>query len=174
LPQGAKCTQLFLYDWDEVGRLVRARRWDLTSVGPPSVVPPGPANLELDYVYDASDQRVLKQALDRTGPTSGIPLYTAYVFGSLELRKTTAVGGDYVRSAATEVAYLSAHGVRLARVHYAEETLPAPSGQSLHVLLEMPDHLGSTSIVVDGATSEVVERGTYMAYGQAESDYRPR
>jgi hypothetical protein len=38
----------------------------------------------------------------------------------------------------------------------------------------MPDHLGSTSIVVDGATSEVVERGTYMAYGQAESDYRPR
>ncbi len=37
----------------------------------------------------------------------------------------------------------------------------------------MPDHLGSTSIVVDSATSEVVERGTYRASGGADSDYRP-
>jgi RHS repeat-associated protein len=173
LPNGAKCSQLFLYDWDEVGRLVRAQRWDLSSVGPPNVVPPQPSNLELDYVYDASDQRVLKEAIDRTGTTSGPPLFTAYIFNSLDLRRAAAIDGDYDRSGATEVPYLSAGGVRLARIEYAEETLPAAGGNPLHAFLEMPDHLGSTSIVVDRATSELVERGTYMAYGQAESDYRP-
>ena len=35
------------------------------------------------------------------------------------------------------------------------------------------DPLGSTSIVIDKATSELVERATYLAFGQAETDYRP-
>jgi RHS repeat-associated protein len=43
----------------------------------------------------------------------------------------------------------------------------------LHVLLELPDHLGSTSIVVDKETSELVEASAYLAYGGADSDYRP-
>jgi RHS repeat-associated protein len=35
------------------------------------------------------------------------------------------------------------------------------------------DHLGPTGIVIDLATSELVERGTYLAMGGADSDYRP-
>src|SRR5690606_17730396 len=35
------------------------------------------------------------------------------------------------------------------------------------------DHLGSTSVVLDKATGEVVERSTFQGYGGAESDYRP-
>ena len=66
----------------------------------------------------------------------------------------------------------SPHGSRLARVHYAEELIPE-IGQPLHVLLELPDYLGSSSIVIDQQTSELVERSTYLAYGGAESDYRP-
>jgi len=31
LPTGASCSTRFAYDWDEVGRLVRARRWDLST-----------------------------------------------------------------------------------------------------------------------------------------------
>lgn len=113
--------------------------------------------MQLQYTYDASDERVIKTAVD----VLGNKLFTAYIFGSLELRRAAESGtNDYTRSTATEVPYLTAHGVRLARVHYAEELIPAPIGQSLHVLLEMPDHLGSTSIVVDQASSELVERGT--------------
>ena len=50
---------------------------------------------------------------------------------------------------------------------------PEISGNKAHVFLELGDHLGSTNIVIDRATSELVERGTYQAYGAAESDYRP-
>ena len=32
LPTGANCSQQFFYDWDEVGRLVEARRWDFDDV----------------------------------------------------------------------------------------------------------------------------------------------
>ncbi len=170
LPTGSNCTQRFAYDWDEVGRLVSARRWDLATTGSAtSALPTTPANVQLEYEYDAGDQRVIKTAID----SSGNKVYDAYIFPSLELRRTAASGGDYERTTTTEVSYLAAHGVNLARVHYAFETLPATTGQQLHVLLEVPDHLGSTSIAIDAATSELVERSTYMASGQAESDYRP-
>ena len=42
-----------------------------------------------------------------------------------------------------------------------------------HVLLELKDHLGSTTIAIDQATSELVESSTYLGYGGADSDYRP-
>ncbi len=170
-PLASSCHQRFAYDWDEVGRLSRARRWDLllTAGTASSPLPTGAANVQLLYTYDASDGRVLKTAVD----VLGNKLFTAYIFGSLELRRVPASGNDYARTTLTGAPYEVAYSVRLARLHYAEELIPATAGQTLHVLLEMPDHLGSTSIVVDSATSEVVERGTYMAYGQAESDYRP-
>ncbi len=100
--------------------------------------------------------------------------FTAYVFDSLELRRTSG-GSDYSQTDWTEVPYLFAHGVRLARVHstYPGNPLLSPTGALFHVLLELPDHLGSSSIVIDRETSEMVERSTYMAYGQPESDYRP-
>ena len=41
------------------------------------------------------------------------------------------------------------------------------------MLLELADHLGSTSIVIDSATGELVERNSFYPYGSAESDYRP-
>jgi RHS repeat-associated protein len=168
LPSNASCSQRFAYDWDEVGRLVRARRWDLPA---PGAVSNGGASVDLTYTYDSSDERIVKAATDSNNNS----VFTAYVFPSLELRRAVAEGTDYARNNTTEVVYLDAHGVRLARLHEADadETFPAPNGETLHVLLEMPDHLGSTSIVVDRDTSEVVERGTYMAYGEADSDYRP-
>ncbi|MCC7365486.1 MAG: hypothetical protein IT303_14065, partial [Dehalococcoidia bacterium] len=49
---------------------------------------------------------------------------------------------------------------------------PGATGK-LHVFFELGDHLGSTSVVLDQATGELVERATYQAYGSAESDYRP-
>ena len=51
--------------------------------------------------------------------------------------------------------------------------MPSVDAQHLHVFFELGDHLGSTSVVLDKATSELVERSTYEAYGSTESDYRP-
>jgi len=176
LPVGAQCSQRFAYDWDEVGRLVQARRWDVASAGAATdPVPAAVASADLVYAYDSSNQRVIKTAADALGDLR----YTVFVFGSLELRRAEWVADpgnpgsyDYDDSAGTEVPYLAAHGERLARVEY-DTSDPAIGSSAVHVMLEMQDHLGSTGIVVDLATGELVERTTYQPFGATESDYRP-
>ncbi|MCB9583780.1 MAG: hypothetical protein H6718_00190, partial [Polyangiaceae bacterium] len=111
IPTG-KCSQIYRYEWDEVGRLVTARRWDFDRVD--SATQPGPTeDVELHYAYDASDMRVSKRAVDTVGEES----YTLYIFGSLELRRTEwrTTEQDFHLDEQTEVAYLFANGVRLAR-----------------------------------------------------------
>jgi|GEM_PF-816301 len=189
---GGDCNQKFVYDWDEVGRLVRARRWDGDHSGVNAAVT-GTLAADLRHYYDASDQRVIKEAVDGAGETS----YTLYVFASMELRRTQFGAGfadgpdaleeDFEVSSETVVAYLMANGVRLARlVYHGDDTVPEEgvlttggagevnaSTSKLHVFFELGDHLGSTSVVLDKATGELVERATFQAYGGAESDYRP-
>jgi RHS repeat-associated protein len=167
LPAGASCTQLFKYEWDEVGRLAHAMRWDGST--------DGAASAELAYAYDSSDRRTLKSAL-RAGP-GRTDVHTVYALPALDLRRTTFDGTDFARVDAqnnpTEVAYLFAHGVRLARLHYALASEPTATSGRLHLLFDLPDHLGSTSVVIDRDTSEVVEASSYLATGSADSDYRP-
>lgn len=190
LPTGATCSQRFAYDWDEVGRLGRARRWDTapgSSIDDP--LPGGTPDADLRYQYDAGDQRVIKHAVDTSGES-----FTLYVFESLELRRSqfgsaysdTGSGpDDYEASVFTVVPYLLANGVRLARLAYEgtsevpEVTPGTGAGQvnasvsQVHIFFELGDHLGSTSVVLDKATSELVERSTFQGYGATESDYRP-
>ena len=190
LPVGATCSQRFAYEWDEVGRLGRARRWDTapgSSIDDP--LPGGAPAADLRYTYDAGDQRVIKHAVDTSGES-----FTLYVFASLEFRRSqfgtsysdTGSGpADYEASVFTVVPYLLANGVRLARLAY-EGTSEVPevtpgtgagevnaSVSQVHVFFELGDHLGSTSVVLDKATSELVERSTFQGYGATESDYRP-
>jgi RHS repeat-associated protein len=179
---GGQCSQRFDYRWDEVGRLTRARRWDVagSSLTTPDAALPNDSDVDadLEYVYDENDDRVLKTA--RAGSAAA---HTAYIFDSLELRRTAFQGDEYTQSVGsgaelteTEVPYLFGHGVRLARVVYEQtndgEPRLASSGRQ-HVFFELGDHLGSTSVVLDKATSELVERGAFQAYGAKESDYRP-
>ncbi len=173
---GGSCTQRFHYDWDEAGRLVRARRWDVG--GAPTATDPLPtttAAADLTYAYDAGDMRVRKAATDAAGVTA----YTLYPSAALEERRCSwsESAQDYTNDASHEVPQLIAHGVRLGRVSYesAAPGVPAagselPPGQ--HVFLSLSDHLGSTSTVIDLATSEVVEKRTSRAYGGVESDQR--
>jgi RHS repeat-associated protein len=189
LPTGATCSQRFAYDWDEVGRLSRARRWDATpgsSIDDP--LPGGTPAADLRYQYDAGDQRVIKHAVDASGDS-----FTLYVFESLEFKRSQfgaaySDGGsgpaDYEVSVFTIVPYLLANGVRLARLAY-EGTSEVPevnpgsgagevnaSVSQVHVFFELGDHLGSTSVVLDKATGELVERSTFQGFGATESDYR--
>jgi RHS repeat-associated protein len=174
LPTTASCSQGFVYDWDEVGRLAQARRWDLSGVISTGNLPPPPAvspTVDLTYSYDASDARVIK-----TSTVGTERRHTVYVFSSLELRRAQEVedGSDYQRTPTTEVPFLFANGVRLGRVVYDDQPgVPTTDGRGLHVFLELPDRLGSTSIVFDKATGELVEASTYQPYGGPESDYRP-
>lgn len=189
------CNQQFVYDWDEVGRLARARRWDgnTDSVDTFNPSTAGTPVADLRHVYDASDQRVIKEAVDEEDEHS----FTLYVFSSLELRRAqygtsfadTGNPGDsdFEVNHWTVTPYLMANGVRLARlVYHGEDVVPEDgvasggmpgdvnaSTSQLHVFFELGDHLGSTSVVLDKATGELVERATFQAYGGAESDYRP-
>ena len=131
---GACGSQRFEYEWDEVGRLTLARRLDGLDLG-----------AEVKYLYDATDSRVLKTVGDR---------HTVYIFSSLELRLATYSGGAYEVSADTEVPYLSAHKVRMARVVHTTSPYGTPSTR---VYLELGDHLGTTSAVLDRETGEVVQ-----------------
>jgi YD repeat-containing protein len=170
LPTGASCSPRYAYEWDEVGQLVRARRWDGAGTGAASsALPTGTASVDLQYAYDASGDRTVKTATD----SSGNAVYTAYVYDALELRRAVWTGTDYDDSVDTEVPYLFAHGVRLARVHYAVDDASLAASGTTHVILELADHLGSSTIALDQATGQLVELGTYEGYGAADSDYRP-
>src|SRR5690606_31541107 len=79
LPAGADCNQTFVYEWDEVGRLSRAQRFD-GAAGTPAA--------DLRHYYDASDQRVIKRAT-----VGSDDRYTLYLFDTLELRR--AQFGNY-------------------------------------------------------------------------------
>jgi RHS repeat-associated protein len=172
------CSQRFVFDWDEVGQLARGRRWDYPGSSIPAseprypLLPTSAPAKDVEYVYSGG-KRVIKSIRDSAGQT----LYTLEVFDTLRVNHTTVpVLGehDYVRSVTTETAYLAGLG----RLVYAPNLppplgLPSPLGNPLHLLLQIGDHLGSTSIVIDGQTGEVVEKLTYQAQGAPESDYRP-
>jgi RHS repeat-associated protein len=183
LPGSSPCTQEYVYNWDEVGRLVRSRRYDSysSSVDINAATPAGTLAIDLRHRYDASDNRVIKRDFKTAVADQR---HSLYVFGSFEVRRTTYVGNAYTVDLVSAVPYAMANGVRLARLHYGLQDEPKVSGVSatapgwtgtapqLHVLLELGDHLGSTSTVLDKATGELVEKASYLAYGAEESDYR--
>jgi RHS repeat-associated protein len=163
---GGECSQRFYYTWDEVGRLQQSRNVTATK------------DVAARYSYDANDNRVRKTIDYSTTCAVGQCFDTLYVFDSLEIRRTAwnSAAQDFPLTVDNEVAYLSAHGMRLARLVYepaARGEPRSPSTNPVHVMLELPDHLGSASIVIDQATSELVEARTYQPYGATESDYRP-
>jgi RHS repeat-associated protein len=167
------CTHRFAYEWDELGRLMRGRRWDYVGVQSPGAgLPTDPPAAELRMHYDASGQRVLKETTLAGAPTT----YAADVLGSLRLDHATfdAPSNDYERTAETEQVYLMLGSAAFARVVYdGAGALPTLGGRATHVFFEIADQLGSTATVIDSVTGELVERATYQAYGGADSDYRP-
>ncbi len=177
LPSGGSCWQRFDYEWNEVGELTRARRWDLTATPDERTaaqldqpLPARAPDAQLRFGYDAGGTRTLKSAIDRVG----LQKHTVYPFESVEIRSAefNAEANDYAVNSTTTTVHLSA-GPAAARVIYAVENLPNISTAHQHVLFVLSDRLGSTSAMIDKATSELVEETTYQSYGAVESDYRP-
>lgn len=167
------CWQRYSYSWDEVGQLVSARRWDLAGAertandSSSEPVPPRAVDASLQYSYDSTGQRVLKSA------PVGTVTHTVYINDLYELRQTTFTS-DYALTAATAQLSITGLGVR-GRVQLVPGAIsyPAASG-TRHLFLELGDHLGSSSLVIDQATGELVEASSYQPYGVSESDYRPQ
>lgn len=165
---GGRCALRFIYDWDEVGRLARARRWDEIAASAPGpvdgTVPAAAPDADLRYRYEATGVRLLRSAF-----VGSQAVHTVDVFSSLRLASTSFDAGTaaYVRSGDAEEVSVAG----LARV-VTRTGLPEAGISSRHVMLELGDHLGSTTTVIDKATGELVERLAYEAYGSPDSDYR--
>ncbi len=110
----------------------------------------------------------------RTCRPSPPTTYAINVFSTLRLEGSqwNNVTNAYDDDEQTENVYLPAADAR-AFVD-TTGTMPAlAAGNDLHVFFEPADHLGSTAAIFDKDTSELVERDTFQAYGNAEIDYQP-
>jgi RHS repeat-associated protein len=164
------CAQRVIYDWDEVGRLARARRWDYpgNAIPPNGSQPTVPATApvwDIRYAYSLGE-RVLKSVSASNGETR----HTVDVFPSLRLQ-----GVAYNQATASYGTDPNRIVVRLAGFARAVNApgLPSPSGRTEHVFMSFRDSLGSTAVVLDRDSGEVVERVTYLPFGAVESDFRP-
>ena len=168
---GNLCLQWYHYDWNKVGQLVRARRWDYESEFPGVQEGDYPADTpawDLHFAYSLG-VRILKSAKDAAGERHTVEIFDSLRLQQVPFRESTE---QYRREGAYSHAYV---GGGLGHVFYdREETLPHANPDTLiHTYLSFGDHLGSTSFVIDKDSSELVERAEHQPYGAIESDYRP-
>jgi RHS repeat-associated protein len=168
-----QCAQWFAYDWDEVGQLARARRWDFDGNALPpqatkNALPAEKPSWDLTYAY-SQGARVRKSATD----AAGVARHTLEIFDTLRIQQApfNATDGNYKVKRDNVHAYPGG----MAHVFWdSEGQLPHQAPDSLITMnLIMGDHLGSSSVVINHANSGLAERTTYLPYGAVESDYRP-
>ncbi|WP_394828801.1 RHS repeat-associated core domain-containing protein [Pendulispora albinea] len=164
-----KCSHHFVYDWDELGQLARARRWDYHEM--PADEPRYPdipgqrPDVATRYAY-SQGQRVVRSVEGRLSAER----HSVEVFGTLRL-DSAPFTDDYSVNAATESVYLGG----FAHVMMTDDGLPENpmSGFKRHVFLTVGDKLGSTNVVIERDTGELAENIQYHPYGTVDSDYRP-
>lgn len=163
-----RCSHRFRYDWDEVGQLRRARRWDFAAGAVLAFDGSATPEWELNYAYSAGG-RIRTSFKDRTG----VEVHTLDIFDTLRIQKATfdAPSTDYRFDASHEIGFLADGAARI--FHDTAGRLQQPEASPRHIYYRIGDHLGSTSVVIDRGSGEVVERSTYHPYGSVESNYRP-
>jgi RHS repeat-associated protein len=165
-----RCSQRLVYDWDELGRLVRARRWDSIDVtADPTPFPSMPttdADAELRFRYGSNGERVLKSSV----ATDGSQTHSIDVFDTLRLEQTDYDTATQTYSQTGDSEVVAVPG--LARIVH-HPGLPRVGNSDQHVLLQFSDHLMSTMTVIDRDTGELVQRMAYQTFGATDSDYRP-
>lgn len=164
LRAGCTCTteQHYDYRWDELNRLVDARRYDRSG---------GNWNYgaRIRTLYDGANQRTVKQSF--SAPNT-VHRYALYVYpGDFERRGLTqgALTYDAVTTApATETQYVVAG----ARVVWDSSTDVAPGSdldRNRRITMPITDLLGTSSAVVDLASLELLEASTYYPNGAREN-----
>nr|WP_256327749.1 RHS repeat-associated core domain-containing protein [Nitrosospira sp. Nl5] len=170
--EGNKCAQWFLYDWNEVGQLVRARRWDFDGNKlPVADSPAGPSfgkpTWDISYSYSL-ESRVIKSATDAPGLTT----HSLKIFDTFRIDRAAfnSIDGNYQVKPENVHVYMGGIG----HAFWDDDTVPHQGPDSrvgMHLIIG--DHLGSSSIAINHASSKLVELTTYQPYGAVENDYRP-
>lgn len=161
------CSHRFKYDWNEVGQLARARRWDYPAGAVPGFDPNNPPVWDLAYAYSNGARTLISTTKDAA--TEG--LHTLDVFETLRMTSTRyrTTLQDYRIRVENEVGFVGGVG----RVFYdLAGGLPQGNGSARHVYLHVGDHLGSTAVVIDKDSGEIVERTMYQAFGALDADFR--
>jgi RHS repeat-associated protein len=167
-----QCAQWFAYDWDEVGQLARARRWDfnksvLPCKVPSNKLPSDKPNWDLTYAYSLGG-RVRKSVSDSTD----VPLHILEVFDTLRVEKSPfdTTDGNYKVNRDNVHAYVGGIAHVFWDTERRSQGLQLEPGISMH--LNIGDYLGSSSTVISQSTSELIESTTYQPYGAVENDSR--
>ena len=167
--QMPNCSHRFRYEWNEVGQLVRARRWDYGGGPVPPPLPSEVPTWDLAYGY-SSGQRVLKTVTDALGTAK----HTLDASGTQRIARVDydPASSDYQVGGGNEIRFVAGLG----RVfHDPTRLMPVARGDGMpiHVFLTLGDHLGSTAFTIDKDSGEVVERSMHQPFGAIESDLRP-
>jgi len=173
---GANCScaseQHYQYRWDELNRLVEARRYDRSG---------GAGGWDLAarqrYRYDAANQRSVKQTINvATGGGEDPERIALYALpGDLERRglvRDPLLGDGYVAGATGRVEdqYL----VGGARLVWTDPRNPgATLDADARVTVAIGDLIGTTSAVLDLVSGALVETSTYYPNGARESYRAP-
>ncbi|MBN8609536.1 MAG: hypothetical protein J0L92_03070 [Deltaproteobacteria bacterium] len=159
--------QHFTYAWDEVNRIAHARRLDREDGGDWELA------VEQRYLYDANNQRTVKTTTFR-GIESGTERTALYIYpGDFERRglelssefstlgpgRYEAVAGD------TETQY----GVGGARIVWRTSDRDETLDRDQRITISLTDLIQSTTAVIDLATGELVEAGSFYANGARET-----
>ena len=164
------CSHRFRYDWDAVGQLMRARRWDHAAGPVPALAVNAPPAIDASYAY--SEGVRMRSSLAGTAVPGGIERHTLEVFDTLRVQGTSYQPNASAYSLAPETQIGLAGGI--GRVFLdRSRLLPMAGADPVHVYLTLHDFQGSAAFTIDKDSGEVVERGTHQAFGATESDHRP-
>jgi len=158
--------QHFEYRWDELNRIVEARRWDRT--GGYSSASGWTFEARQRYRYDGANQRTVKESFDTSLGDSRVALYVypgdferrGVLRGSLAY-ETPSTGYD------TETQYLVA-GARLVWDH-APISWPGGLDRNRRLTMGVTDLIGTTAASVDLLSGELLEVSTYYPNGARET-----
>jgi RHS repeat-associated protein len=159
--------QHYSYVWDEVNRIHEARRYDRDRTG-------GAASWSLAvqqrYLYDSANQRTLKSTTSR-GEEGSDTRVALYVYpGDFERRGLVTgfgqTGPEYmVVPGETETQYV----VGGARIVWRSARDGEGVDRDQRITIGLTDLIQSTTAVIDLATGEMVETGSYYANGARET-----
>lgn len=149
-------TQHYTYAWDELGRLVEARRYDGGGKGFELAA-------RMRYRYDAGPARTAKESWT----TSGVTRVALTVFeGDVERRGLEQGADTFVSpSGQAETQYLTGG----ARIVWRRPSVPATYEPGHRIAIAVRDGLGSTVASFDGRTGDILEAGQYLPSGVRES-----
>lgn len=174
---GCLAEQHYQYRYDELNRLVDARRYDRVS---------GAWNLAARqrYRYDAANQRAIKQTMDVTSDASGeVEINPAaervalYVYpGDFERRGLVRIAGStisYEPSATweTESQYLVAGARVVSKVGGQQQY--GVLDREMRATVDLSDVISSTTAVIDLVSGSLVETSNYYPNGARESYRAP-